>query len=111
MKALVTGATGFVGSHLVEALVGNGDEVTALVRSPGKAKLLTQLGIRQVPGDLYDAPALANAVRDQDVIYHVAGADRRAQRGGLPSRQSRRDPQSPRCRTFISFGGALSSRR
>ena len=73
MKALVTGATGFVGSHLVEALVGNGDEVTALVRSPGKAKLLTQLGIRQVPGDLYDAAALANAVRDQDVVYHVAG--------------------------------------
>jgi uncharacterized protein YbjT (DUF2867 family) len=35
MKVLVTGATGFVGSHLAEALVRRGDEVTALVRPPG----------------------------------------------------------------------------
>jgi len=49
MKALVTGATGFVGSHLAEALLRRGAEVTALVRSPGKAALLNDLGIRQVP--------------------------------------------------------------
>ena len=73
MKALVTGATGFVGSHLVEALVGNGDEVTALVRSPGKATLLNRLGVRQVQGDLHDEAALAVAVRDQDAVFHVAG--------------------------------------
>jgi nucleoside-diphosphate-sugar epimerase len=73
MKALVTGATGFVGSHLVEALVRNGDEVTALVRSPGKATLLNRLGVRQVQGDLHDEAALAVAVRDQDAIFHVAG--------------------------------------
>jgi dihydroflavonol-4-reductase len=73
MKALVTGATGFVGSHLVEALVRRGDEVTALVRSPGKAALLNALNIRQVQGDLHDPVALATAVGGQDVIYHVAG--------------------------------------
>ncbi|HWA16637.1 MAG TPA: NAD-dependent epimerase/dehydratase family protein [Gemmatimonadales bacterium] len=73
MKALVTGATGFVGSHLVEALVRRGDAVTALVRSPGKAALLNSLDIRQVKGDLHDGAALAAAVAGQEVIYHVAG--------------------------------------
>lgn len=73
MKALVTGATGFVGSHLVEALVRRGDEVTALVRSPGKAALLNSLHIRQVKGDLHDRDALRAAVVGHDVIYHVAG--------------------------------------
>lgn len=73
MKALVTGATGFVGSHLAEALLRRGAEVTALVRSPGKAALLNKLGIRQVRGDLHSADALRAATADQDVIYHVAG--------------------------------------
>lgn len=73
MKALVTGATGFVGGHLVEALVRRGDEVTALVRSPDKSRTLTSLGVRQVAGDLDATEALRQAVQGQDVIYHVAG--------------------------------------
>jgi nucleoside-diphosphate-sugar epimerase len=73
MKALVTGATGFVGSHLAEALRRRGDEVTALVRSPGKAEALHRLGVRTVAGHLEDAAALARAVEGQDVVFHVAG--------------------------------------
>jgi nucleoside-diphosphate-sugar epimerase len=73
MKALVTGATGFVGSHLVEALRGRGVEVTALARSPAKAAGLAPLGVRVVAGSLHDRPALAEAVAGQDVVYHVAG--------------------------------------
>ncbi|TFG51836.1 MAG: NAD(P)-dependent oxidoreductase [Gemmatimonadales bacterium] len=73
MKALVTGATGFVGSHLAETLVRQGAEVTALVRSPGKARLLGELGVRQVQGSLGDREALLAAARDQDAIFHVAG--------------------------------------
>ncbi len=73
MKALVTGATGFVGSHLAEALRRRGDEVTALVRSARKAEALTPLGIRIIAGDLDDIVALAKAVEGQEVIYHVAG--------------------------------------
>jgi len=73
MKALVTGATGFVGSHLAETLVRQGAEVTALVRSPGKARLLSDLGVRQVQGSLGDREALLAAAQDQDVIFHVAG--------------------------------------
>jgi nucleoside-diphosphate-sugar epimerase len=73
MRALVTGATGFVGSHLVEALQNGSVEVTALARSASKAAALAQRGIRVVSGDLHDAAGLEHAVRDQDVVYHVAG--------------------------------------
>ena len=73
MKALVTGATGFVGSHLVEALRRSGAEVTALARSPDKAAALTAQGVRVVRGDLHDQAALQDAAQGQDVLYHVAG--------------------------------------
>ena len=73
MNALVTGATGFVGSHLVEALRARGVRITALARSPRKAKFLLEQGIRVESGDLHDVSALERAVEGQDVIYHVAG--------------------------------------
>jgi dihydroflavonol-4-reductase len=73
MRALVTGATGFVGSHLVEALQNSSVEVTALARSASKAADLAQREVRVVPGDLHDIAGLERAVRDQDVVYHVAG--------------------------------------
>ncbi len=73
MKALVTGATGFVGSHLAEALHRRGDEITALVRSPKKAGALAPLGVRVVAGDLDDPSALARAAEGQEVVFHVAG--------------------------------------
>jgi dihydroflavonol-4-reductase len=73
MRALVTGATGFVGSHLVEALQNDSVEVTALARSASKAADLAQCGVRVVNGDLHDTAGLERAVRDQDVVYHVAG--------------------------------------
>ncbi|MGH7630609.1 MAG: NAD-dependent epimerase/dehydratase family protein [Gemmatimonadales bacterium] len=73
MRALVTGATGFVGSHLVEALRRAGHDVAALVRTPGKAAALGVLGVEQVRGHLGDRDALARAVQGRDVIFHVAG--------------------------------------
>lgn len=74
MKALVTGGTGFVGSHLIEALAQRGDEVTALVRSPKKAEWMARLGVRTEAGDLAARDALRRAAEGQDVVYHVAGA-------------------------------------
>ena len=73
MKALVTGATGFVGSHLVDALLQAGCTVTALARSPTKAATLVERGVTIVSGDLHREPALNQAVADQDIVYHVAG--------------------------------------
>lgn len=74
MRALVTGATGFVGSHVADLLVAQGDTVTALVRSPTKAERLGRSGVRLVRGDLADRQALARAAEGQEVVFHVAGA-------------------------------------
>jgi nucleoside-diphosphate-sugar epimerase len=73
MKVLVTGGTGFVGGHLIDALLRAGDSVTALIRSPKKAAGLGERGVRIVAGDLEDPAALREAARDQDVVYHGAG--------------------------------------
>ena len=73
MNAFVTGGTGFVGAHLVQALRARGDHVTALVRSPAKAQALGWTGVRMVRGDLHDPKALADGCADADVVYHVAG--------------------------------------
>lgn len=72
MKAMVTGGTGFVGGHLIDRLLADGHEVTALVRSPAKAAGLEGRGVRLVKGDLHDEAALREAVRGQDVVFHVA---------------------------------------
>ncbi len=74
MRALVTGATGFVGGHLVEALHRGGHEVTALVRNPARGLPLLRSAATLVQGDLHSRPALEAATRGQDVVFHVAGA-------------------------------------
>ena len=73
MKALVTGATGFVGSHLVEALVARGDEVAALARRPEQHESLRRAGARPVAGSLDDTAGLASALDGVDAVYHLAG--------------------------------------
>ena len=73
MKAFVTGGTGFVGTHLVQALCARGDTVTCLVRSPAKAQGLGWTNVRLVAGDLDDAEALRAGCAGADVVYHVAG--------------------------------------
>ena len=73
MNVLVTGATGFVGGHLVDRLLERGDTVTALVRSSAGAMPLAERGVRLVVGDLAATKAIAEAVRGQQVVYHVAG--------------------------------------
>lgn len=73
MRALVTGGTGFVGSHLIEQLLEAGDSVTALVRNPRKAAGLAGRGVHLVEGDLGNQDALRRATVDQEAIYHSAG--------------------------------------
>jgi len=74
VSVLVTGATGFVGGHLVDHLLAAGTSVTALVRDPRKAAPLAGRGVRLIEGDLRDSAALAKACARQQVVYHVAGA-------------------------------------
>jgi len=68
---LVTGGTGFVGGHLVQALRRQGDDVTALVRSPDKAAHVAKLGATFVQGDLHTINA--SALDGIDTVYHLAG--------------------------------------
>jgi nucleoside-diphosphate-sugar epimerase len=72
MKAFVTGATGFVGGRLAERLRERGDEVTALVRTPGKAERLRGLGCVLAEGDLSSVETLAGAMAGHDAVFHVA---------------------------------------
>ncbi|MHB1329682.1 MAG: NAD-dependent epimerase/dehydratase family protein [Gemmatimonadales bacterium] len=73
MKAFVTGGTGFVGGHLVRALRARGDDVTALVRTPARATALSALGATLVEGDIQSPRTVAEAIKDHDVVFHVAG--------------------------------------
>ena len=72
MRALVTGATGFVGGNLVRALVREDVEVRALVRSHGPHLALEGLAVDQVLGDLDDPESLRAAASGCDVVFHVA---------------------------------------
>ncbi|HKJ93071.1 MAG TPA: NAD-dependent epimerase/dehydratase family protein [Longimicrobiales bacterium] len=75
-RVLITGATGFVGSHLVSALARSHLQVRALVRSTSDVGHLDALGIERAEADLRDAPALKRAVRDADIVFHLAGLTR-----------------------------------
>lgn len=72
MKALVTGANGFVGSAVVQALLDRGDEVRALVRAHSDCRNLERLPIDRLAGDLLDRPSIDRAMRGRDAVFHVA---------------------------------------
>ncbi|MEE9455880.1 MAG: NAD-dependent epimerase/dehydratase family protein [bacterium] len=74
MKVLVTGANGFIGSHLVEALLSRGDDVRCLLRPTSDRRWLEGLDYEEAPGALDDEGSLARAVAGVDVVYHCAGA-------------------------------------
>jgi 2-alkyl-3-oxoalkanoate reductase len=72
MKVLVTGATGFLGSHVVEACLARGDTVRALVRPTSDRCHLATLPVELVVGDLGSRDALREATRGVDVVHHAA---------------------------------------
>jgi nucleoside-diphosphate-sugar epimerase len=74
VRTFVTGGTGFVGSHLVEALMDRGDEVVCLVRDPRKAaRLFTDRQPDTVLGDLTNERALRDGCDGAEVVFHLAG--------------------------------------
>jgi dihydroflavonol-4-reductase len=72
MKAFVTGATGFVGSHVARVLAEQGADLRLLVRSTSDPKNIQGLKAERVVGDLRDSAALEKAASGCDVIFHVA---------------------------------------
>ncbi len=75
-RVLVTGASGFIGSHLAKTLVARGDHVTCLVRNTSKTDRLNSFDVSLLEGDVTRSESLAAAVADQDIVYHVAGCVR-----------------------------------
>ncbi|MFN4217712.1 MAG: NAD-dependent epimerase/dehydratase family protein [Candidatus Bipolaricaulia bacterium] len=79
-KIFLTGATGFVGRHLVPALLRDGHHLRCLVRSAEKAKLLRALGCEIVLGDLLDPHTWGGSLGGAELIIHLA-----SQHQGMPS--------------------------
>ena len=68
---LVTGGTGFVGSHLVPRLVESGDRIRCLVRSPAKTETLQAYGVELVVGDVTRLQTLEQAMRGVETVIHL----------------------------------------
>ncbi|MDH3717743.1 MAG: NAD-dependent epimerase/dehydratase family protein, partial [Planctomycetota bacterium] len=72
-RYLVTGGTGFIGSHLVDELLDRGHEVTCLARPSARSEQMRVRPIRLIEGNLLDADRVASAVKGCDVVFHLAG--------------------------------------
>lgn len=72
MTTLVTGASGFVGSHVARQLVSAGDSVRVLVRRTSRLEFLDDLPLERVQGDLRNADSIARAMKGVQRVFHVA---------------------------------------
>jgi uncharacterized protein YbjT (DUF2867 family) len=87
MRALVTGATGFVGGRLAEALRARGDEVRCLVRDRSRGEALERLGCELAEGDALDAGSLHGAGEGVDVVYYLIHSMGRGGSGDFRERE------------------------
>jgi dihydroflavonol-4-reductase len=78
MKILVTGGTGFTGSHLVKKLLKEGSEVKVLARPASDTAFLKELGAEVVPGDITDRDSVDRAVNGTNKVFNIAAAYREA---------------------------------
>jgi len=74
MRAVVTGGAGFIGSHLIEALLARGDEVICVERPGATRRWVEGLPIRLVDSGLGDVDVLTRLLEGIDIVYHLAGA-------------------------------------
>src|SRR5439155_22428924 len=72
MNVTRTGATGFIGSHILRELQGHGHEVTALVRDGSQADAVAERGAKGTVVDLYDRAAVVSLLGDADAAVHPA---------------------------------------
>jgi nucleoside-diphosphate-sugar epimerase len=82
-RVLVTGASGFIGFHLVKALVARGDDVTCFVRKTSSVGPLQSLGATLAFGDVTDSGSLRAPVAGKGVVYNMAGCTSAVRREGL----------------------------
>lgn len=73
MKYFLTGATGFVGSHVARQLVEAGHQVVVVVRTPAKAQDLAALGIEIHQGDVTEKESMRTPMQGVDGVFHIAG--------------------------------------
>ena len=73
MKVLVTGGTGFVGTHLVNALLRRGHAVGVLARNPDSARNRYNRPVESVPGNVLDPASIARACAGRDAVIHLVG--------------------------------------
>ena len=76
MRALVTGGNGFIGSFLVERLIQQRFSVRCLVRKTSNLRWIQDLPVELVYGELRETVSLAHAVKDVDIVFHLAGVTR-----------------------------------
>lgn len=85
-RVLVTGGTGFTGSHLVRQLAESGADVRVVARNAERARRLLPPGTDIVRGDITDPATVRRAVQGREVVYHLAAAFREA---GIPDSRYR----------------------
>ena len=79
-RVFITGGTGFVGSHAVEAYLAAGWQVRAWVRNPNRLTWLSGLSIEIASGAFFDRKAVSDALQGCDVVVHCAGVTKTARR-------------------------------
>jgi len=72
MSTLVTGAAGFLGSHVTRQLVARGEEVRVLIRASSSNRAISDLPLEYVTGDLRDPASLERAMKGVRCVFHVA---------------------------------------
>jgi nucleoside-diphosphate-sugar epimerase len=82
-RIAVTGASGFIGSHLVDRLLADGHTVVALLRLKSQSSVLEERGVQVIRGDVTDPAAVERTVADCHVVFHLARAKAHT---GLPIR-------------------------
>jgi nucleoside-diphosphate-sugar epimerase len=72
VKILVTGSSGFIGSHLTETLMNRGHDVSILLRKTSRREWTRNLSVRPVTGDYADPENLRSCVAGMDIVFHLA---------------------------------------
>lgn len=109
MNALVTGSSGFIGSHLVERLLGSGYHVKCLIRKSSDLKWIQNLPVEFVYGDISDFNSLLPIIYKIDYLYHLGGLLRarheseyfRVNHGGTRNLLEACRSQNPELKRFI----------